>query len=87
MAGPRRQRSVFVPFTVARRKFIMNGLLGGSRKWLIIGGIVYVGGALRRTFGKNPEIVLIERLLPGQPIRLEAIAAPTRRERRAARRK
>ncbi len=87
MARARSTRpSALSPFVRARREFVYKGLLGGNRKWLVIGGIVYVGAGLRRTFGKHPEIVLIEKLVPGQPIRLEAIPAPTRRRRRAARR-
>jgi hypothetical protein len=34
--------------------------------------------------GRQPEIVTIEQLQPGHPLRLEAIAPPSRRERRRA---
>jgi hypothetical protein len=32
--------------------------------------------------GRQPEVVTIEQLKPGHPLRLEAIAPPSRRERR-----
>jgi hypothetical protein len=37
-------------------------------------------------FGHNEEIVATDVLKPGQFVRIEAIAAPSRRQRRAARR-
>lgn len=39
---------------------------------------------LKRLLGRNDEVVAIEKLEPGQFVRLEAIAPPTRRERKAA---
>lgn len=83
MARVRSRRTrLLSPIAYARRAGIYRGLLGGNRRWLIIGGTVIVAGRLRRMFGKQPEVVTIEQLKPGQPIRLEAIAAPLRRQRR-----
>jgi hypothetical protein len=40
----------------------------------------------RRLFGKTEEVVAIERLRAGQFVRLESIAPPTRKQRKALRR-
>jgi hypothetical protein len=79
-----RRPSLLSPIGYARRAGIYKGLLGGDRRWLIVGGTVIVLGKLRRTFGKQTEVVTIEKLVPGHPLRLEAIPAPSRRQRRRA---
>jgi len=81
-----RRPSLLSPFAYARRAGIYRGLLGGDRRWLIIGGTVIVAGRIRRLLGRQPEIVTVEKLEPGHPLRLEAIAPPSRRERRRAKR-
>jgi hypothetical protein len=87
MAGFRARRPrLLSPVAYARRAGIYRGLLGGDRRWLIIGGTVIVAGRIRRMLGRQPEIVTIEKLEPGHPLRLEAIAPPSRRERRRAKR-
>jgi hypothetical protein len=87
MARARTRRpSLLSPFAYARRAGIYKGLLGGDRRWLVIGGTVIIAGRIRRLLGRQPEIVTIERLEPGHPLRLEAIAPPSRRERRRAKR-
>ncbi len=85
MARARTRRpSVLSPFAFAKRAGIYRGLLGGDRRWLILGGTAIVLGRIRRMFGRTPEIVTIEELKPGHPLRLEAIPPPSRRERRRA---
>ena len=74
------------PFRFARRMGLYRGLLGGSRGWLFIGGVAYGSRAVRRALSRSEEILLTEQLRPGQPISLVAIAAPTRKQRRALRR-
>ena len=87
MARARTRRpSPLSPFAYARRAGIYKGLLGGDRRWLFIGGTVIIAGRIRRLLGRQPEIVTIEKLEPGHPLRLEAIAPPSRRERRRAKR-
>jgi hypothetical protein len=71
------------PFTFARRQGLYRGVFGGSRGWLVIGATVWAGRLLRRTLGRNEEVVAVEVLQPGQAIRLEAIPVLTRRERKA----
>jgi len=41
---------------------------------------------LRKAFGKSVEVVSIEKLKPGQAVRIEAIGPPSKAERKAARR-
>ena len=79
-----RRSSLLSPFAYARRAGIYRGLLGGDRRWLFIGGTVIIAGRIRRMLGRQPEIVTIEKLEPGHPLRLEAIPPPSRRERRRA---
>ena len=74
------------PLRFARRMGLYRGLLGGSRGWMFVGGVAFGGRIVRRFMSRTPEVVLTERLRPGQPISLEAIAAPTRGQRRASRR-
>jgi hypothetical protein len=74
------------PFVALRRNALYKGLLGGSRGWMAVGVFVWGARFVRKTFGKNETIVATEVLKPGQVLRLEAIAPPTRDERRAARR-
>lgn len=81
-----KRRGSLSPFTFARRQGLYKGLLGGSRGWLIVGAAVWSGRLLRRAVGRNEEVVALERLEPGQVIRLEAIEPPTRRQRKADRR-
>lgn len=50
-------------------------------------GVVLWGPRLfRKYFGKQPEIVAIEKLRAGQFVRLESIAPPTRKQRKAIKR-
>jgi hypothetical protein len=80
-AGPR----MLSPVRLAYQRGFYRGIVGGSTGWALV--YVTIAGAqlLRRVFGKHPEIAAIERLEPGQFVRIEAIAPPTRRERKAAR--
>ena len=80
MRGP----SVLSPVRLAYSRGFYRGIVGGHKGWALI--YVTIAGArmVRRVFGKNPEIAAIERLDPGQFVRIEAIAPPTRRERKTA---
>lgn len=82
----RRRGGLLSPIAFARRQGLYKGLLGGSRGWLVLGATVWGGRLLRRTLGRNEEVVAIEVLKPGQAIRLEAIPPVTRRQRRSAKR-
>jgi hypothetical protein len=70
-----------------RTKAVRKGLIGGSRGWMVVGVVVYGWKALRWLSARNPELVSVERIEPGQTVQITTVAAPTRRERRAAKRR
>ena len=53
---------------------------------MAVGAVVWGGRFIRKAFGRTEKVVATEVLRPGQVLRLEAIAPPTRGERRATRR-
>jgi hypothetical protein len=68
-----------------RRNAVTEGLLGGNRRWLILGGIAWgfrvVGWALRR----DERAVFKEQLRPGESLLItERRPTPERRRRKAA---
>lgn len=81
MALPR----LLKPSALLRRNALYRGLLGGSRAWLAVGGVIWGRRALKRALGKQEQVLTVEKLLPGQAIRIDAIKPDTRRQRRAAR--
>jgi len=74
------------PAALLRRKAAIKGFLGGNRAWMALGVLVWAPVLMRKTFGRNVELVSTEVLKPGQVVRIEAIRAPSKAERRAARR-
>ena len=83
MAGPTRLIS---PAARLRHNSIVRGFLGGDRRWMAIGLLVWGPFLLRKAFGRNVEILSTEVLRPGQAVRIEAIRPPSKAERKAARR-
>lgn len=84
MARARRRRpSLLSPFGLARRNAVYKGVLGGDRTWLILGGVVWGGRFLKKSLGKNEEIVALEKMEPGQWMSLRTIPPTTRKQRRA----
>jgi hypothetical protein len=53
---------------------------------MAVGALVWGPRLMKKALGRNEEVVLTEKLEPGQALRIEAIKRPTRNERRAARR-
>jgi hypothetical protein len=74
------------PSVLLRRNALYRGLLGGSRGWLGVGALMVGWRALRKLAGKQPEVLTVEKLQPGQGVRIDAIPPGSRRQRRAARR-
>ena len=72
---------------VVRSKAVRKGLIGGSRGWMVVGVLVYGWKALRWLTTRRPELVSVERIEPGQTVQITTVAAPSRRERRAAKRR
>jgi hypothetical protein len=73
------------PGQAVRRRAI-RGALGGNRSWLIVVGIIWGGGTVRRVFGRQAETLMLPKLTPGQSASVTVVKPPSRRQRRAARR-
>ena len=54
--------------------------------WAGMAGTFLVLRVIQRAVSRRPEVAAIDRLKPGQSISITAIAPPTRRQRKAARR-
>ena len=74
------------PTVALRRNALYKGLLGGQRGWMVVGAFVWAPRLMKKALGRTEEVVAIERLEPGQALRIEAIRRPSRREDRAIRR-
>jgi hypothetical protein len=74
------------PLPDLRRSAVLKGFLGGNRVWMAVGVMLWIPVVLRKSFGRSVETLSTEVLRPGQALRIEAIRAPTKAERRAARR-
>ena len=53
---------------LALRNGLRRGLLGGSRPWLIIGGVAAGIRILRKIAGSEPVVVFSEKLEPGDSL-------------------
>lgn len=74
------------PALLIRSNALRQGVLGSSRTWRAVAVVVFGAQFVKRFFGKRPEIVAVERLLPGQTVSITAIEPVTKRQQRAARR-
>jgi hypothetical protein len=84
MARSARRPALLSPTALVRRTAISKGLLGGSRGWMVLGGVFWVATFLRRTIGKNEVIVASEVLRPGEFVTIRTLAPPSRAQRKAA---
>ncbi|MCY7297912.1 MAG: hypothetical protein LH616_01710 [Ilumatobacteraceae bacterium] len=82
----RRRSTLLSPTALLRRNPLYKGALGGSRGWMAVGVVLWGPRLARKYFGKQEEVIAIEKLTAGQAIRLESIAPPTRRQRKAIKR-
>jgi hypothetical protein len=82
----RRGPSLRKPTAYLRYHAVRKGLWGGSGLWMAIGVLVYVPRVMRRLGGRSEQVVALERLKPGEFVRIEALRTPTRAERKAAKR-
>jgi len=74
------------PTFTLRRNALYKGFLGGSRGWMAVGVVLWGTKLMKKSFGRTPQFVSLEKLEPGQAVRIEAIPPMSRSERRAARR-
>lgn len=50
------------------RNGVRRGLLGGSRPWLVVGGVALAARLLRRLTHDDPRVVFSEELRPGEAL-------------------
>jgi hypothetical protein len=81
------RKSAMSPSVLIRRRALQRGIFGSSAMWRAIAVVVFGSRFLRKIFGKNPDYLGTETLKAGQFLQITAIAPPTRRERREARRR
>ena len=81
------RRRALSPSALIRSRAIHRGILGSSPLWRAVAVVVFGRRFLKRFLGKNAEDLGTEKLEAGQFVRIEAIAPPTRRERRGAHRR
>ena len=82
-----RRPSLLRPGYYIRRASINKGLFGDDRFWRTVFILMTGRRVLRKVMGSDPETVAIEKLKPGQFVRIEAIAPeklepPTQKRRR-----
>ena len=53
---------------LALRNGLTKGLLGGSRPWLVVGGVALGWRVLRKIAGSEPVVVYSERLEQGETV-------------------
>lgn len=77
--GPKRRLK---PSFILRRRFIYDGLMGGNRKWLILGGVAWFFFLSRRVLvGGPPHPVYAEDLAPGEKLLITHIPGSGKRRR------
>lgn len=50
------------------RKGLWNGLVGGNRMWMVLGGAAATVRLIKRLGGGEPKVVFREELQPGQTL-------------------
>lgn len=69
------------PSRVLHRNVIMRGLLGTSRVWWWVGASLWVVSAVRKIFGRHPEVLGTEVLRRGQAVRVQSLGSLSRAQR------
>jgi hypothetical protein len=71
------------PSALLRRNALYRGVLGGSPAWMAVGAVIFGKRFAKKAFGKQVQVLTIEKLLPGQSMRIDTIKPKTRRHQRA----
>ncbi len=77
-----RRPRLLSPIALARRNAVYKGVLGGDRRWLALGGVVWGARLLKKAAGRTEEVVALEKLEPGQAVLLTTIPPLKRREKK-----
>jgi hypothetical protein len=68
----------------ARRRALTDGLFGGDRKWLVLGGLAWALRAWQYATTRDEKVVYSTELQPGETLVLARQAPePTRKRRRS----
>jgi hypothetical protein len=78
--------SLLSPTAYLRRNAFHQGLLGGRRGWMVVGALLWAPRVAKRLLGRNEQVVAVEKLKPGQFVRIEALVTPSRADKKAAKR-
>lgn len=79
-------RRLLKPTVLIKRNAVLKGILGGDRKWLIMGIVVWVGGKAKSLLGFGvPKPVYLETVKQGQRLVIAHQDSSNRRKRRKAR--
>ena len=68
---------------MARRRAITDGVFGGNRRWLVLGGLAWALRAYQYASSRQPEVVYRAEIRPGETLVLERQAPKTKRGRRS----
>jgi len=78
----RRRSTLLSPTALLRRSALYKGFFGGSRGWMAVGVVLWAPRLARKYFGKDEEVLAIEKLTAGQFVRVESLTPPTRKQRK-----
>jgi hypothetical protein len=53
---------------MARRRAITDGVLGGNKRWLLLGGLAWALRAYQTASTREPEVVYRAELKPGETL-------------------
>ena len=56
---------------MARRRAITEGVFGGNRRWLVLGGLAWALRAYQYASSREPEVVYRAEIRPGETLVLE----------------
>ncbi|MEM7092902.1 MAG: hypothetical protein AAF567_07860 [Actinomycetota bacterium] len=71
---------ILKPVRLIKRRAITRGLFGGDRTWLVLGGLVWIGGRIRALFGfGEPQPVYTHEIDSGSRFVLAHSDPPRRR--------
>ena len=69
---------------MARRRAVLDGVFGGNRRWLVLGGLAWAVKAFQWAATREPEVVYRAEIHPGETLVLSRATprASARRRRR-----
>jgi hypothetical protein len=71
--------------SLLKRRAVRKGVMGQSTAWRAVALVAFVGPFVRRRLSKDADTLAIDALKPGESILIRTAPAPTRAERKQAR--